>query len=65
MWKRDTITICLCVFATTSSIAWAVAITNIYTPSRPARTALQECAAAFNEHRNSPFCMEVAKRDVQ
>lgn len=54
--NRNLVVICVTVFATCSSIAWAVAALKLYGPPT---TALNECM--WGDAKNSVFCVELAK----
>ncbi len=69
MWLTDSakiaVTWATALTLTVSSIAWAVAFTNVYSPNRPVRDARQLCAEAETSRLNSPFCMAIARAEPQ
>lgn len=58
---KRTLIIGISVFATLSSLAWAIAIANIYSPPAKPMTAMARCAA-YSEARSSSFCLELVRR---
>jgi hypothetical protein len=58
---RNVLVICLTIFGTVSSVAWAVAFVNVYGPVTPPKSAKEVCAL-YESARNTPFCIEVARQ---
>jgi hypothetical protein len=61
MLDRNTLCICLTIFATVSSVAWAIASVSIWAPTRPQMSAKEVCAT-YQDARNSIVCYEIAKQ---
>lgn len=57
MTFRTTLTICIAVFLTVSSVAWAICVSSVYAP---AKSALEICAAGWSE-RTPVFCSDLAR----
>lgn len=61
MLDRTTLCICLTIFGTVTSVAWAIATVNIWGPVAPVRSAKEICAL-YDQARSSAFCIEIAKQ---
>jgi hypothetical protein len=51
------LTICVTVFLTISSVAWAICISSLYSPPK---SALEICAQGWND-KTSVFCSDLAR----
>lgn len=56
--NKNTIVICVTVFATITSVAWAITTATIYSP---AKSALERCAENYDA-RQTPFCNELVRK---
>lgn len=62
MTERATIVAWVSSCSAIAMVAWACAVGNIYSPTKPPKSAKEICAS-YHEARNTSFCMKIAERD--